>query len=85
MAGSGTTRSRQKIFVHSFLKAEQKIDWVHVTRKNEGSSHIRVVLAMSSPDMDHWNGVKDIGLMLKDRRCSQKVVSTKIESALKRL
>ncbi|TVU48496.1 hypothetical protein EJB05_08134, partial [Eragrostis curvula] len=25
---------RQKIFVHSFLKAGQKIDWVLVTRKN---------------------------------------------------
>ena len=30
------------------------------------SSRIRVVLAMSSPYIDHWNGVKDIGLMLKE-------------------
>jgi len=30
------------------------------------SSHIRVVLAMSNPDIDHWNGIKDIGLMLKE-------------------
>ena len=44
------------------------------------NSHIRVVLAMSSPDIDHWNGIKDIGLMLKETECSQRVVSTKIES-----
>ena len=28
--------------------------------------YIRVVLAMSSPYIDQWNGVKDIGLMLKE-------------------
>jgi hypothetical protein len=30
------------------------------------NSRIRVVLAMSNPDIDHWNGIKDIGLMLKE-------------------
>ena len=43
------------------------------------NSRIRVVLAMSNPDIDHWNGIKDIGLMLKETECSQKVVSTKKE------
>jgi hypothetical protein len=27
-------------------------------------SYIRVVLAMSSPAIDHWNGIKCISLML---------------------
>ena len=50
-------------------------------------------MAISNPDIDHWNGVKDIGLTLKETgahkrvvstkidlyKCSQKVVSTKIE------
>ena len=43
------------------------------------NSHIRVVLAMSSPDIDHWNEIKEISLMLKETECSQKVVSTKID------
>ena len=43
------------------------------------NSRIRVVLAMSNPDIDHWNGIKDIGLMLKETKCYQKVVSTKID------
>ena len=36
------------------------------------NSHIRVVLAMSNPDIDHWNGIKDIGLMLKEKRVLSK-------------
>ena len=43
------------------------------------NSRIRVVLAISNPDIDRWNGIKDIGLMLKETLCSQKVVSTKID------
>ncbi|TVU47889.1 hypothetical protein EJB05_07505, partial [Eragrostis curvula] len=48
MSGNGSRRSRQKIFVHSFLKAEQKIDWVHVTRKNEGG-----ITRMTGKDYDN--------------------------------
>jgi hypothetical protein len=33
----------------------------------------------SSPDIDHWNGVKNIGLMLKGKnRYSQVVVGTNV-------
>jgi hypothetical protein len=33
----------------------------------------------TSPDIDHWNGVKNIGLMLKEKnRYSQVVVGTNV-------
>ena len=58
--------------------------WYHMlqlleTQYYPDNSCIRVVLAMSNPDIDHWNGIKDIGLMLKETECSQKLVSTKID------
>ena len=58
--------------------------WYHmlpllVAQYYPDNSRIRVVLAMSNLDIDHWNGIKDIGLMLKETLCSQKIVSTKID------
>ena len=45
--------------------------WYHVlpllvAQHYPDNSCIRVVLAMSNQDIDHWNGIKDIGLMLKE-------------------
>ena len=58
-----------------------KWTWYHmlpllVAQYYPDNSCIWVVLAMSNPDIDHWNGIKDIGLMLKEN--SQKIVSIKI-------
>ena len=45
--------------------------WYHMLQLLEtqycpDNSHIRLVLAMSNPDIDHWNGIKNNGLMLKE-------------------
>ena len=44
--------------------------WYHmlpllVAQYYPDNSRIRVVLAISNPDIDHWNGITDIDLMLK--------------------
>jgi hypothetical protein len=33
----------------------------------------------SSPEIDHWNGVKNVGLMLRKNKYSQVVVGTNVK------